>query len=112
MKESKMIIAPYGATKKIVKIPTVIYFEAITNGSNVHTDSDIIVTDYTLKYWYQIVDKNSFIFANRSVLLCMRRIKSISENCVQMDNGAEIIVSRRRKQQFLDDLYQFASTQR
>jgi two-component system LytT family response regulator len=68
------------------------------------TDGRKVLTSKTLKELEKIFDLNTFIRVHHSCIINIQHVASFSnenENALEMNDGKQLHVSRRRKKQFL-----------
>lgn len=101
-------IAIYEKNKvHIIDMNNIIYFESFGDGTYVYTKDEIYESIKPLKYWGDIVEKESFFQVHKSFLISLKYIRNIENSSVQMQYCKHLIpVSRRKfpilKKTFLD----------
>ena len=92
---------------RIVQIDEVNYFEASNNYCVIHMiNRDEFVISKTLKEYEEILGDNRFIRIHKSFLVNRDQISAYNRKdgmSIELKNGAELPVSRRKQSQFIDE---------
>lgn len=89
----------------IIDINNIIYFESFGDGTYVYTKGEIYESIKSLKYWGDIVGKESFFRVHKSFLISLKYIKNIGDSLVQMQYSKHLIPVSRRKFPILKKIF-------
>ena len=91
----------------------ILYVEGHGKRSIIHlgTHSDDIECSETLASVENRVDSLTFYRCHKSFLINMRHVKGYNYNCVTLDNGEAVLISRRKYRQFVERYADFIAEQ-
>lgn len=88
-------------SKTKIYIKDIVYIEFIDRKSLIHKlNGEIITTNYTLKYWYNKLQKYGFAYPYKAFLVNLEYISSIKKDEIAMINEDRIHLSRFYKKEF------------
>lgn len=102
---SKFVLFLFIFDKKIcdskIYIKDILYIEFIDRKSMIHKlNGEIIMTNCTLKYWYDKLNIYSFAYPYKAFLVNLKYVNALYKKDIEMTNGEMIPLSRHYKKEF------------
>lgn len=86
---------------EIIPCDEILFIESDGRGAAVYTSDSIIRTALSVNKVYQLLPQNKFIEIHKSVFVKVTKIKRIGSDNVEMSNGKQLPLSRRKRKQVL-----------
>lgn len=102
--EVKTLSLKCGRVMRKVFIRDILYVEVLGRSSSVHTAAEVFETSTPLSAIEAMLPADEFCRPIRYCLASLRHIRSIGEECVTMDNGARLTLSRRERERIKEQL--------
>lgn len=84
-----------------IYIKDILYIEFIDRKSMIHKlNGEIIMTNCTLKYWYDKLNIYSFAYPYKAFLVNLKYVNALYKKDIEMTNGEMIPLSRHYKKEF------------
>lgn len=108
-KDKNIVISKTDRTKTIIKAADLIYVEVMNHTLYFHTKDQVIPSNDTLERCHQTLEPLNFALCNRCYLVNLRHVAGIQQNIIRLSDGNELVMSRYKKQSFLDALNLYLS---
>lgn len=93
---------------ELIRASEIIYILSEARKRNLYLERDDVKSTWqNLKELYALLPSTQFQYAQKSFIVNLDKIKSISNNIITMENGDEISISRLHKEHFLRSLQLF-----
>lgn len=83
------------------------YVEACGDYVKIYTEEKQFESDRTLKSWKEQLDSKLFIECHKSYIINLDYIKRVKNNVILLENGKEIPIARRRKNQVIQAFVEY-----
>lgn len=93
--DKKLIVTDYGV-ERLINVSDILFIEVQKNKTLIHTHSESLETNYTLKYWVRELGTKDFFQVHKSYIVSLRHVKEFDADCVRL-HGLEISVPVSRR---------------
>ena len=104
-----IVIAKTDRTKKIVNVEDLIFIEVINHTLYFHTTTETFTAIDTLDRYTKELQTDNFMLCNRCYLVNLKYVSGIKFNEVVLSDGHKLMMSRYKKQSFIDALNLYLS---
>lgn len=106
--ENEKIILNLGKETRVYNLRDIVCFEAFGDGTYIHTKTEVLESNKTLKYWMETMGTEHFYQVNKSYFIAFRFVEKIEGKMATLSYMKEpISVSRRKITDFKETFWNY-----
>lgn len=92
-----------------IKLSDILYFESQNQNVIINTENKTFITRYNLGDFEKELTDKGFIRIHRGYLVSLKKISKLGKNCVYLESGISLPVSRSKEKQLKEALMSFVN---